>query len=172
MDPKALRLIALAVTSCLSLGACEQINRFFEQPEASNGEALAPGRKLVMAPDKVWELEKCETLPLPYIRLDETEITPKTVKPGASVVYKLSYTACVPQLPGYILGQLKTTVRSDTRIQNSRTDEGYPVETGKWIVNTKISIPDNASPGFYFVQATISANDETVRDIIGFVVGP
>jgi hypothetical protein len=172
MDPKALRLIALAVTSCLSLGACEHVNRFFEQLEPPKGEALAPGRKLVMLPDKVWELEQCETRPLPYIRLDETEITPKTVKPGASVVYKLSYTACVPQLPGYILGQLNTTVRSDTRIQNSRSDERYPVETGKWIVNTKISIPDNASPGFYFVEATISAYDETVRDIIGFVVEP
>jgi hypothetical protein len=49
-------------------------------------------------------------------------------------------------------------------------DANYPVETGKWVVNTRIDVPAQARPGRYTVTAVISAAHASLRDEIGFEV--
>ena len=63
-----------------------------------------------MDPDSVWTLEGCASRPLPFLRLDQSEVIPATVKPGGLLNYRFPYTACVPAQPGYILGRLQTSL--------------------------------------------------------------
>ena len=121
-------------------------------------------------PEDVWNKEKCESRPLPHIRVDRSDIQPKTAKRGDEIVYTLVYSACVPPQPGYVLGEILTHIYFNGRLKSRRSDTEYPVETGKWMVNTAVAVPANAEPGMYDVEAVVSAGGATIRDKISFTV--
>ena len=125
-----------------------------------------------MDPYRVWVLEGCESRPLPFLRLDLSEVTPATVKPGGLLNYRFPYTACVPAQPGYILGRLQTTLSLEGKNLNTRADDGFPLETGGWIVDTNIAIPKDAKPGVYFLDAALAAKGATIKDRVSFGVEP
>ena len=125
-----------------------------------------------MDPDRVWALEGCESQPLPFLRLDQSEAIPPTVKPGGLLNYRFPYTACVPAQPGYILGRLQTTLSFKGKNLSTRTDDGFPVETGRWIVDTNIAIPKDATLGVYVLEATLAAIGTTIKDRVSFGVEP
>ena len=125
-----------------------------------------------MDPYRVWVLEGCESRPLPFLRLDLSEVTPATVKPGGLLNYRFPYTACVPAQPGYILGRLQTTLSLEGKNLNTRADDGFPLETGGWIVDTNIAIPKDAKPGVYFLDAALAAKGATIKDRVSFTVLP
>lgn len=169
MGSSPLTTISVSVAVCLAVAACQDINYLFDRL-GSSAEGLTPGRKLVALPDEVWKQEKCEARPLPYIRLDRSDIQPKTAQRGDEIVYTLVYSACVPQQPGYVLGEILTHIYFKDRLKSRRSDTEYPVETGKWVVNTEVAIPVNAEPGMYDVEAVVSAGGATIRDRISFNV--
>ena len=165
MDTNALRLSLISAT-CLLLAACCGV------PDAPTTEVLIPGRKLVMTPDVVWHDENCASRPLPYLRLERSEVTPATVKRGNSIIYRFPYTACVPAQPGYILGRLRTAVVFAGKELSSRVDKTYPIDTGKWIVDTDIAVPERANPGLYGIEATLVAKGAMIQDRVNFIVEP
>ena len=169
MGPGPLATISLFVALSLAAAACQEVNHLFD-PLGSSPGGLTPGRKLVALPDDIWEREDCGIRPLPFIRLDRSDVKPKVAKRGDQVIYTLAYTACVPQQPGYILGEIQTHIYLNGRLKSRRSDTEYPVETGKWVVNTKVAVPANAEPGMYDVEAIVSAGGETIRDRIRFTV--
>lgn len=173
MDTDSLICSVLVSITCLTSAGCTEIHERPPTPAASEPpEIPQPGRKQVMDPDRVWALEGCESRPLPFLRLDPSEVIPATVKPGGLLNYRFPYTACVPALPGYILGLLQTTLSFKDNNLNIRTDDGFPVETGRWIVDTNIAIPKNAKPGVYFLEATLAAKGATIKERVSFGVEP
>ena len=125
-----------------------------------------------MAPDVVWHDENCASRPLPYLRMERSEVTPATVKRGNSIIYRFPYTACVPAQPGYILGRFRTAIVSNGKELSSRADETYPIDTGKWIVDTDIAVPEQANPGLYSIEATLVAKSMMIQDRVNFIVEP
>ena len=160
--------LGLAAAVC-GLAACQPMGQLMTQLEfASTGSS--PGRKLVVLPDAIWKRENCDVRPLPYIRLERSDVQPRRAKPGDEVIYKLAYVACVPPQPGYLLGEIHTRIHFQGRLQSQRSDTNYPVETGKWVVNTKIDVPAHAKPGRYALMAVVSAAGASIKDEIGFEV--
>src|SRR5512144_2930986 len=145
MDTNALRL-CLSCAICFALAACSAAPVTPNASESDGPEFPKPGRKLLMAPDRVWEIENCEARPLPYLRLERSEVMPATISPGNSIIYRFPYIACVPAQPGYILGRLRTTVSFGLKELNTRIDDKFPVETGRWIIDTEITVPNDAAP--------------------------
>jgi hypothetical protein len=107
MDTNALKLGSLLVT-CFIVAACSELPG--APVESPPPEVPKPGKKLAMAPELAWESENCESRPLPYLRLERSELTAPTVNRGNSIIYRFPYTACVPAQPGYILGRFRTTI--------------------------------------------------------------
>jgi hypothetical protein len=173
MDTNSLIFSVLICITCLLSVACAEIQ---EQPgtpaERLPGEVPEPGRKRVMDGPRVWALEGCKSRPLPFLRLDLSEVIPATVKPGGVLNYRFPYTACVPAQPGYIIGRLQTTLSFKGKKHNTRTDTDFPVETGKWIVDTNIAVPNDAEPGVYFLEATLVAKGARIEDRVSFNVEP
>jgi hypothetical protein len=174
MDTDSLIFSALVSITCLISAGCTEVHELSATPasEPPPREVPQPGRKLVMDPDRVWALEGCESRPLPFLRLDLSEVIPATVKPGGLLNYRFPYTACVPAQPGYILGQLQTILSFKGKNLNTRTDDGFPVETGRWIVDTNIAIPTDAKPGLYFLEAALAAKGATIKGRVSFGVEP
>jgi hypothetical protein len=174
MDTDSLIFSVLVSITCLMSAGCAEIQERPATPAASEPlrEVPQPGRKLVMNPDRVWALEGCESRPLPFLRLDLSEVIPAMVKPGGLLNYRFPYTACVPAQPGYILGRLQTTLSFKGNNLNTRTDEGFPVQTGRWIVDTNIAIPKDAEPGVYVLEAALLAKGATINDRVSFGVEP
>lgn len=168
MDPNPVNVPAAAlVTACVLVSGCQQLAALLPaQPPPD------PGKKLVVLPAEVWALEQCDTRDLPYLRLDDSGVTPKTVKAGEPIRYRFAYTACVPAQPGYILGRFQTTIFHEKQKLSTRYDDGYPVETGRLIVDTEIKVPKAAEPGNYSVQAALSVNDRSLTDSVSFNVVP
>lgn len=169
MGSGPLTSLSLSVALSLAVVACQDVTSLFGRPGFSPG-GLTPGRKLVALPDDVWKREGCEVRPLPYLRLDRSNIQPKIAKRGDQVIYTLAYIACVPQQPGYILGEIQTHIYLDGRLKSRRSDKQYPVETGKWVVNTEVAVPADAKGGMYDIEAIVSADGATIRDKIRFTV--
>jgi hypothetical protein len=168
MGANQVKRIGLAAAVC-GLAACQPVGQLMDELEFA-GAGSAPGRKLVVLPDTVWKRENCEARPLPYLRLERSDLQPRQARAGEEVVYRLAYVACVPPQPGYILGKIQTRIVFGDRLLSERADPSYPVETGKWVVNTKIDVPPQAEPGRYTVTALISAAHASLRDEIGFEV--
>ena len=91
---------------------------------------------------------------------------------GGSILYRFPYTACVPAQPGYILGRFRTAISIGEKTVSSRSDDTFPVETGKWIVDTDIAVPKDAEPGVYSLEATLAAKGATIQDRLNFTVQP
>jgi hypothetical protein len=123
-----------------------------------------------MVPDRVWSSEHCESRPLPYLRVERSDVTPETSKRGNSILYRFRYIACVPEQPGYIIGRLKTKVFFTGKELSTRIDDTFPVETGQWIVDTNIDVPKDADPGVYTLEASLVAKDVTIYDFLNFTV--
>jgi hypothetical protein len=171
MDTIALKLGALFVT-CFIVAACSELPSAAKQVESPPPEVPKPGKKLAMAPERAWESENCESRPLPYLRLEQSELTAPTVTRGNSIIYRFPYTACVPAQPGYILGRFRTTISLAGKALSTRSDDTFPVETGKWIVDTDIAVPKDAEPGVYSLEATLAAKGVTIQDRLNFIVQP
>lgn len=163
-----MKALAAAMVSCVLLAACDQ------SADGLGEERIPaePGKKLIRLPAKVWEREKCGTRALPYLRLDHAGIAPKTAKPGESINYRFTYTACVPKQPGYVLGWFRTDISHEGENVSTRKDNDYPVETGKLVVDTHIVVPKNAAPGTYTLNAELSVRNTTIRDTASFNVAP
>jgi hypothetical protein len=174
MDTNSLIFSTLLSITCLIATACSEVQELPVPPAAAEPlrEVPQPGRKLAMDPDRVWAMEGCESRPLPFLRSNASEVIPAIVKPGGLLNYRFPYTACVPAQPGYILGQLQTALSFEGRNLNTRGDDGFPIETGRWIVDTNIVIPKNAQPGVYFLEAVLTVKGATIRDRISFGVEP
>ena len=171
MDTNALRLSLISAT-CFLMAACSEVPDAPQPAGSSTIEVPILGKKLVMAPDVVWHDENCASRPLPYLRMERSEVTPPTVKRGNSIIYRFPYTACVPAQPGYILGRFRTAIVSNGKELSSRADETYPIDTGKWIVNTDIAVPERVNPGLYGIEATLVAEGAMIQDRMNFIVEP
>lgn len=155
---------------CLVLASCSAVPS--NTPQTQTPEFPKPGRKLLISPDHVWEAENCGMRPLPYLRLERSEVMAETTKPGTSILYRFPYIACVAAQPGYVLGRLRTTVSFGPKELSTRTDDTFPVETGRWSVDTEIAVPNDAEPGVYALEGTLSAGGRTIQDRLNFIVEP
>ena len=175
MDADSLIFSVAVSVTCLICAACTEVQELpatAAAAEPPRREMPAPGRKLAMDPDSVWTLEGCASRPLPFLRLDQSEVIPATVKPGGLLNYRFPYTACVPAQPGYILGRLQTGLFYKGKSLSIRTDDGFPVETGSWIVDTNIAIPKDAKPEVYVIEAVLAAKGAMIKDRVSFQVKP
>lgn len=170
MDSNALRLCSFPAI-CFLLAACSAVPGT-PANESASSTSLTPGRKLLMMPDQVWADENCELRPLPYLRLERSELTVAQISPGNSIVYRFLYTACVPPQPGYLLGRFRTTVSLGEKELSTRSDDTFPVETGKWIVDTDVAVPKNAETGVYSLEGTLAVKGVAIRDRLNFTVQP
>ena len=171
MDTNALKLASLVIP-CFILAACGEVPSAPPQVESPPPEVPKPGRKLAMIPEQAWESENCESRPLPHLRMERSELTAPTVSPGNSIVYRFPFIACVPAQPGYILGRFRTTISFAGKALSTRSDDTFPVETGKWIIDTDIAVPKDAEPGVYSLEATLAAKGITIQDRLSFTVQP
>lgn len=166
MKPAALLVASLIVASCSELpGPPKQV-------ESPPPEIPKPGKKMVITSELTWESEGCDSRPLPYIRLERSELTAPTVQRGNSIIYRFPYTACGTAQPGYIPGRFRTTISLAGKALSTRYDDTFPVETGKWVVDTDISVPKDAEPGVYSIEATLAAKNVTIQGRINFTVQP
>lgn len=171
MDTNALRFASFFVP-CLMLAACGEVPGTPPQVESTPPAVPKPGRKLAMMPEHAWDSESCESRPLPHLRLERSELTAPIVSRGNSILHRFPYMACVPAQPGYILGQFRTTISFAGKALGTRSDDTFPVETGKWIIDTDIAVPKDAEPGVYSLEATLAAKGVTIQDRLNFTVQP
>ncbi|MBK8906736.1 MAG: hypothetical protein IPM60_02175 [Rhodospirillales bacterium] len=161
-----MKIAVAVVLSSIIVAGCQQLAGILSE------KPPPPGKKLVALPAEVWQEEQCSTRPLPYLRLDASGIEPKTINSGNTIRYRFSYTACVPPQPGYILGRFQTAIFYKDEKLSTRYDDGYPLETGKSIVDTEVKVPKGAEPGTYILRATLTADDVELADSVSFNVVP
>lgn len=169
MDTTALKHACIRL-ACLFLAACTQPSGPPPDVNSSPPETLQPGRKLTRTPEQAWASENCGARPLPFGRLERTEIVPARVKAGGALIYRFAYVACVPPQPGYVLGRFRTTVVQGSKEINTRSDDTYPLETGGWSIDTEILVPKEAPPGIYTMDGSLSVKGVKLQDLLNFTV--
>jgi hypothetical protein len=111
-----------------------------------------PGERNQGFPDDVADEYHCEKRPLPFFKLEENELLPERLSPGAEFNHRLQYVMCPKADTQVVSGTLHTRIlyKGKPILTESIARDLQP---GRWVVDAFITLPANAKPGVYALQS-------------------
>lgn len=111
----------------------------------------------------------CENRTLPFFTIETNELLPDRVKPGAELNHRFVYVLC-PSVPTEVIeGTLVTRILH--RAQAVTTDEiSLDLEEGRWVIDTFITLPEEAPAGAYALDLRFSSKKGDLNDTVPFVI--
>ena len=103
-------------------------------------------------PDEVADEYHCEKRPLPFFEVEEDELLPERVSPGAEFNHRLQYVLCPREETQVVSGTLHTRILYKGKPIHSETST-RDLQPGRWIVDEFITLPRDARPGVYALQS-------------------
>jgi hypothetical protein len=111
-----------------------------------------PGETMVTFPEPVAREYHCSKRRLPFFEVEKNELTPHRTRPGSRLDHSLVYVMCPSRISGVVSGKLYTrihfkgkTVHTDVREQD--------LQPGRWQIKSFITLPEQADPGIYALEA-------------------
>jgi hypothetical protein len=115
-----------------------------------------PGTRLIESADRIWRDYDCGVRKLPFVEVNEVDVTPSTIASGTTFTQRLVYSACLPQ------GRTDLPVRVRTRIYQQGREILVDVQPqlilrpGRWALDATVSTPPAAQPGSYDLRIDIA----------------
>jgi len=111
-----------------------------------------PGERNHSFPDDVADEYNCEKRPLPFFKVEENELLPERVSPGAEFNHRLQYVMCPKADTQVVSGTLHTRIlyKGKPILTESIARDLQP---GRWVVDAFITLPADAKPGVYALQS-------------------
>ena len=134
---------ALGAVVCLStMLACTSMEIQLRQP----------GEQMLDFPQPVAVESECARRPLPFLKLERSELLPTRLRPGGRLSHRLVYVMCPSRASGVIDGKLYTRIQYKGITVHSDTVE-QELKPGRWMVDSIIALPEMATPGVYALEA-------------------
>ncbi len=117
----------------------------------------APGHRQIADARRVWAENDCGMRGLPILQLERNEVRPATVKPGAMTGHRFVYSLCLPEGAAEVRGRLRTRIYHGAELVLTDVVPDHPLRPGRWVVNTRITVPSAAPGGAYSVRLDFAA---------------
>ena len=154
----ALFSVLLLATSCASL-------RWSLQKSLRD-----PGEHLESFPEEVWEEYDCDAQKRPFFIIEENELVPPRVKVGGEFNHRMVYVMCPPRPTAVVAGRLSTRIRFRGDPIVRETTEDYEIKPGRWIVDSEVTLPENAEPGIYAYELAFKGSRLSFEKSLTFLV--
>ena len=165
------------LTAALFLGSCAHVEKAWKGVERTGKRIWEiawplpePGEKLDKHPQDVWTDENCSSKRLPYFRLDDNKISPSTIAPGKTINHRFIYTMCSKNPGGTIPGRLRHQIYFQSQVVNTDVVNDFQIKPGRWIVDSHLNVPAEASPGVYYLQVDFNGAGAHFKKGVRFVV--
>ena len=138
---RALRPLAAALVLAVTFG-CVQMQLKMREP----------GERNTGFPDEVADEYHCAKRPLPFFEVEEDELLPERLTPGAEFNHRLQYVLCPVEETQVVSGTLHTRILykgKPIHAESSTRD----LQPGRWVVDAFITLPADAKPGVYALQS-------------------
>jgi len=117
----------------------------------------APGQRQIADARRVWADNDCGMRGLPVLQLERNEVRPATVKPGAVTGHRFVYSLCAAEGSAEVRGRLRTRIYHGAEAVLTDVVPDYPLRPGRWVVDTRITVPPGAPGGAYSVRLDFAA---------------
>ncbi len=131
-----------------------------------------PGEKMLYHPDKAWDRYKCDGKTLPMLQIDEMEVLPPRLYAGEELNHHLIYAMC-PEKPSQVIrGKLTRSISYKSEVIFQDVTRDFEFKPGKWSIDAFITIPAEAEPGVYSLEAKLTGTKQNFSKSLHFVVKP
>jgi hypothetical protein len=170
-ETKMYRLVITLL--CFFLASCAETSPVVPAVPAAKPE---PGEKLILDQEAAGRMYNCNHKKLPFVAIEENEISPLTLHPDEEFHQRFVYTMCPSKTLKTVKGQLDRTISFKGNVIFDGSDS-FEFKPGKWNVDAYIKIPPNAEPGAYSFRLTTTSHVTSIKrqpsfrgDIAFFVV--
>lgn len=156
---------------CLLLVGCASVSSQVERVVwKAQREMRTPGETLLAFPEAVWRDYNCGQRRLPFLKVEENSVLPPKLRPGEELSHRLVYAMC-PAVPAQVAaGNLYTRIYFKGKPLVTDIAKGFEIKSGRWRVDTFITVPPDAAPGLYSVEVQFDAQGVSLRETRSFVV--
>ena len=133
--------------------------------------AEKPGETMVTFPEPVAKEYRCAKRRLPFFEVEKNELTPHRTRPGSRLDHSLVYVMCPSRISEVVSGKLYTrihfkgkTVHTDVKQQD--------LQPGRWQIKSFITLPEQATPGIYALEARFESPGGRFNVHSDFLVEP
>lgn len=133
-----------------------------------------PGEKMLDPPEKIYQEYHCQKETLPFAVVEHSALLPRNLqlKIDKRLNHRLVYGLCSDNPSGEIVGRLYTRIYHRGRHVISDVDDAYVIKSGRWQVDTFITLLDDLETGVYILEIEFSNPEVDFKVENTFVVEP
>jgi hypothetical protein len=128
------------------------------------------GEELITDPARVWRKLRCDNRPLPYLQIDDNEVIPLRLTAGEKINHHLVYSLCPAKPSEVVSARLSRSILYKGDIIFNDVIDNYELKPGRWSVDAFVKVAEQAQPGVYSLQLTLSNGNLDIAVDTGFVV--
>jgi len=129
-----------------------------------------PGVKLVLGEQALWNEYNCSSKTLPFIVIEQYDISPPVVRPGQEFRYHFVYAACTLSHQKTIKGSLARKIYFKGSLIFQDTKRDFLFKPGRWDVTALVRVPPKTTPGTYNFELTLKSPVTTITRTSLFVI--
>ncbi|MCG8588938.1 MAG: hypothetical protein MJE66_06570 [Proteobacteria bacterium] len=151
----------IVVVACASL-ACATIKL----------QLRSPGERVRDFPEAVAKEYDCDKRPLPFFKIESSELYPLKLQPGDEFGHRWTYVLCPESATAVVSGSLVTRIRHRGGvIFEDEIDQD--LKPGRWEIDTFIPLPETTAPGLYAHEIEFRSSLGNLESSTTFIVeGP
>ncbi len=107
-----------------------------------------PGERLLDFPEPVAVEYDCAKRRLPFLKVEESGLTPSRMRPGGRLNHRFVYVMCPSRASEVIAGTLHTRIQFKGKTVHLDKVK-RELQPGRWVVDSFITLPKQAMPGIY-----------------------
>lgn len=150
--------LSLALLSCAS--------RPLPEPEPTSQPGITP----LLDATAIWKQYDCDSKKLPFIIIEQEEITPSSVQAGKEFQHRFVYAACTASAQQPIKGSVSRKIDYKNRAVFQDITRDFEIKPGRSEVKAMVTIPAKAKPGNYVFDLAVISPTTTVEKKLPFLV--
>jgi len=130
------------------------------------------GAHLTAFPEEVASQYDCAQRPLPFFKIEQSEVVPPRVRSGGEFNHRM-VTALCPARPTEVeTGRLSEAIRFRGDVVHRKTTERFEIRPGRWVVDAFVEVPADTEPGVYAYELRFEGPNLAFEESWSFVVEP
>jgi len=130
------------------------------------------GERLSAFPEEVAKQYDCDQRPLPFFKIERSEIVPPRVHSGGEFNHRMVTVLCPVRATGVETGRLSEAIRFRGDVVHKETRDTFEIRPGRWVIDAFVEVPPGTEPGVYAYELHFEGSNLAFDESWSFVVEP